>query len=357
MFFFKDIIKELLSRGDVVDIATNEGNGKSPVPEIYKSMNCNVLSITCERSPFSFNNFKAIKQIKRIVSSGEYSIVHCHTPIAAACTRIACRKLRNNNLKVIYTAHGFHFYKGAPIINWLVYYPIEWICSFFTDELITINTEDYQIAKNKFHAIQTHYIPGVGVDPSRFADEKTESKIREEFSIPSDDFCLLSVGELNDNKNHVSVIKALRDIEKVTYIIVGQGNNTNLLIEEAEKCNVKLVLAGFRNDVSSFYKDADCYILPSHREGLNVSLMEAMGSSLPCLASNIRGNRDLIDLNGGILFDQKSISSITNSIKSVMNLDCDKKKIMGKYNNLKIKSFESNVINHQILDLYDSYID
>ncbi len=354
MFFFKDIIKELLSRGDVVDIATNEGNGNSPVPEIYKTMNCNVFPITCERTPFSLNNFKAIKMIQHIVSAGEYSIVHCHTPIAAACTRIACRKLRKNKLRVFYTAHGFHFYKGAPIINWLIYYPIEWFCSFLTDDLITINTEDYQIAKNKFHAEKTHYIPGVGVDSSRFADEKTETKIREEFSISNDDFCLLSVGELNDNKNHINVIKALKGLENVTYIIVGQGKNTNVLKEEAEKSNVKLVLAGFRTDVSRFYKGADCYILPSHREGLNVSLMEAMGSSLPCLASDMRGNRDLIDPNGGLLFDQKSISSIADSIKSIMNLDSDKKRLLGEYNINKIKSFESNVINHQILDLYDS---
>ncbi len=354
MSFFKSIINDLIVRGDSVDIATNEVNGSSPIPEVYKTMNCKVYSITCERNPFSVNSFKAIKQINNIVSSLEYSIVHCHTPVAAACTRIACRKLRKKNIRVFYTAHGFHFYKGAPIKNWVIYYPIEWLCSFFTDELITINTEDYQLAKNKFHAARTHYIPGVGVDPSKYADVNAETKIRAEFSIPSDDFCLLSVGELNDNKNHISVIKALKGLDNVTYIIAGKGKNDVVLKEEAAQCNVKLVLAGYRNDVSSFYKEADCYILPSHREGLNVSLMEAMGSSLPCLASDIRGNRDLIDPNGGLLFDQKSISSITDSIVSIMNLDSNKRRMMGEFNSNKIKDFETNVINRQMLALYDS---
>ena len=152
MTFFKSFVRALLDEGHTVDIATNEAD--TPIPRCYRDWGCTVHQIDTSRSPLCKGNLLAVKQLKSLVENGGYDIVHCHTPIAAMCTRLACRKQRKRGTKVVYTAHGFHFFKGAPLQNWVLYYPIEKICSHFTDALITINHEDYNLAQNKMKAKQ-----------------------------------------------------------------------------------------------------------------------------------------------------------------------------------------------------------
>ena len=170
MCFFTSFIRQLLDDGNTVDIATNESTG-SLVPSCYREWGCNIYQLSCTRSPLDIRaNLRTIGEIKKIVKEGEYDIVHCHTPIAAMCTRIACYSLRKKlGLRVFYTAHGFHFFTGAPVKNWLLYYPVEWIYSWWTDVLITINKEDYKRASTHLHAKKTVYIPGVGIDTAKFA--------------------------------------------------------------------------------------------------------------------------------------------------------------------------------------------
>ena len=201
-----------------------------------------------------------------------------------------------------YTAHGFHFYNGAPLKNWLIFYPVEKCLSRYTDVLITINNEDYKRATEKFHAKKMFYISGAGVDVEKFAPRQSgRDKIRAELGLEDTDFMLLSVGELNENKNHASVIKAIAG-KDITYVIVGKGDKEAELKTMADENNVDLRLTGYRNDVADFYDAADVYILPSIRKGLNVSLMEAMDSGLPVACSPIRCNTDLVDEEDGVMF-------------------------------------------------------
>ena len=301
MIFFKDLVKELISEGNTVDIATNEDEYK--VDTVYHELGCNITRIDFSRSPLNKGNVKAYKQLKKLISENHYDIVHCHTPIAGAITRLACRKYRKDRLKVIYTAHGFHFYKGAPLKNWLIYYPIEKFCSRFTDVLITINREDYEFAKKKMKAKRVEYVPGVGIDVDRFANTVVDRAAkRRELGIPEDAFLLFSVGELNENKNHQIVIRALAELKNpnVHYMIAGKGPLHDYLPDLAKKLGVadQVHLLGYRDDVAELYKTADKYVLPSKREGLNVSLLEAVASGLPCIVSRIRGNVDLINNHG-----------------------------------------------------------
>lgn len=349
MGFFQSIIRELLDAGHMVDIAANENGGETPVPKNYKEWNCNVFPLSCERSPIRAGNISAIGEIKRIIEENHYDIVHCHTPIVAACTRLACRRLRRKGVKVLYTAHGFHFYSGAPVKNWLFFFPVEWICSFWTDILITINCEDYRRAKKRLHAKRVEYVAGVGINTNKFDGDNDGAAIRSELGISKDQFLLLSVGELNHNKNHEMVIKALRGIDNICYVIVGDGALTDYLRLVAYENGVDVRLTGFRSDVVCFYNAADAYILPSIREGLNVSLMEAMASGLPCLAGRIRGNTDLIDENGGITFNPMDISEIKNAIIEIQK-DCLG---MGNYNKQKIKSYDIEAINAIMQKLYE----
>ena len=297
MGFFKNIIRELIDEGNTVDIATNESDSK--VPDCYREWGCEIFQISCTRSPFNKGTLFAIKEIRDIASRGKYDIVHCHTPIASLCTRIACQPLRKQGLKVIYTAHGFHFYKNAPYINGLVYYPAEWICSFLTDVLITINKEDYSRAKKHMHAKKVEYVPGVGIDVDFFKNTSVDrNKKREEIGVPKDAFLVLSVGELNTNKNHELVIReiAKRGDSNIHYAIAGQGELKDYLIGLSKELGVEnqIHLLGYRNDCNELYKICDLYVLPSLREGLNVSLMEAKASGCKLKASEIRGNTDIL---------------------------------------------------------------
>ena len=350
MDFFLSLITELIHNGNIVDIATNECEGEARVNGIYAELGCIVYPISCSRSPFSLGNIEAIRELKKIVQDNHYDIVHCHTPIAAFCTRLACKKVRKTGVKVFYTAHGFHFYTGAPFVNWLIYYPIEWICSFWTDVLITINTEDFERAKKRFHARKTEYVPGVGVDITKFAQrENGRDRIRKEFNL-KDEFVLLSVGELNKNKNQEAVIRAIAGMP-IVYIIVGIGTLEQHLKELSEECGSRVILTGFRNDVADFYDVADAYILPSIREGLNVSLMEAMASSLPCLAGQIRGNTDLLDEAGGFLFDPLDNSNIKSAIEKM--IVSRNRETMGIHNYEKIRNFDLSSVNEKISNKYN----
>lgn len=352
MPFFKSFIRELLDNGNEVDIATNMSD--YPLPDYYKEWGCGIYQLSCSRSPISKGNFYAIKEIKKIVNDNKYDIVHCHTPIAAACTRIACRKARKNGTYVIYTAHGFHFYSGAPMKNWIIFYPVEKICSKWTDVLITINTEDYNRAKKTFKTNIIEYVPGVGIDVSRFSNDptdKTDKRIA--LDLPQSAYVILSVGELNYNKNHQIVIRALSQIkdDNIHYVIAGKGDRHDSLIKLANELGVdkQLHLIGYRSDVSELYKMADIYILPSYREGLNVSVMEAMSSGLPCIISDIRGNKDLIDDDkGGYLLNPDDYHSFA---KRIVDIKPNINKF-GEYNKKKAMIFNQKDINNSIIDIY-----
>lgn len=272
------------------------------------------------------DNYRAYKQVTQLISGNHYKIIHCHSPIGGFLTRIAGRKARRSGTKIFYTAHGFHFYKGAPLINWLLYYPIEKLCAHFTDVLITINREDYALAKKKLNVKQIEYVPGVGIDLERFRSTVVDrSAKRRELGIPEDAVLLLSVGELNKNKNHETVIRAIAEMD-VYYIIAGKGRLENYLQSLIDELSMtdRVKLLGFRRDVAELYKTADQFVFASFREGLPVSVMEAMASGMPVVCSRIRGNKDLISEDAGWLFDPRSVDACRTSIRAALKEDREK---------------------------------
>ena len=306
------------------------------------------FDIPSTRSPFDFNgNGKALKRVIELINEYHYEFIHCHTPLGSVIGRIAAHK---THTKIIYTAHGFHFYKGAPLKNWLLYYPVERFLSRWTDVLITINNEDYLRASSKFHAKKTVYVPGVGVDTVKFAPNKSgRDRIRNELNLADNAIMLLSVGELNENKNHSSVIKAVSGMNLV-YVIVGKGDKGAELEALAKEYKVDLRLMGFRGDVSEFYNAADVYVLPSYREGLNVSLMEAMASGLPVICGKIRGNTDLIG-DDDYLFDPKNVDSIKKAVKKVLSADRGQ---LGDSNLRIIKKYDVATVKEIMTELYSN---
>ncbi|KAA9302218.1 MULTISPECIES: glycosyltransferase family 4 protein [Aerococcus] len=290
-------------------------------------------------------------QLSKKLAEKNYDLVHCHSPIGAALCRLAFRQSRT---KVIYTAHGFHFYDGAPLKNWLIFYPVEKILARYTDILITINQEDYERAKG-FKAPKVEYVPGIGIDIKKFKNGEIASNIRTELGINDTDMILLSIGELNDNKNHKVVIEALNEVNKsnIHYVICGEGPNHHKLEELALQLGLdnNVHILGFRADIASILKQADIFVFPSKREGLPVSLMEAMAAGLPCIVSDVRGNKDLIVGDNEIKFSPYDIQHISNSI---VKLSMDKKyrERLGDANLNRIEMFSSERVKNNMKQIY-----
>ena len=348
MEFFEDEFKHLIEQGHTVELACSSSwDYKNSIAKLGLKR----YDVPFSRSPISLSNIKAYHQLKKIILNNKYDIVHCHTPNAAAITRLVCRRLRKNGIKVVYTAHGFHFYKGAPLINWLVFYPIEWICSHWTDVLLTMNSEDYTLAKNKLKAKNVDYVPGVGIDLGKFGNKAINIDDKKtKLGLDKDSIVLLSIGELNENKNHETVIKALEGLN-VVYMIAGKGDKEQRLLDIAKEVGIEknFKLLGYRNDIPELLEIADAFVFPSYREGLSVSLMETMASSKPAIVSRIRGNIDLIDENGGALFNPCSVEECRRAILSVTKAD---RKRMGQYNKEKVKKFSIEAVLQKIDEVY-----
>lgn len=345
-------IELLQSLNYKVDVAANFTNPGTITFERAETLNkhlnergVQVFDVAIPRSLSPKAILLAYKQVKNLLNKEDYSILHCQSPIGGAIARFAAK--RKKHLTVIYTAHGFHFYDGAPLKNWIIFYPVEKYLSKYTDILITINKEDYYRAQKSFKAKKMVYIPGVGVDTDKFQPRpSSREKIRTELGIDDSVTMLLSVGELNENKNHISVIRAIKDMN-IVYVIVGKGEKKDELELEAKKTGVDVRLVGFRNDVADFYDAADAYVLPSIREGLNVSLMEAMATGLAVACGRIRGNLDLID-DEKCFFDPRN----TNDIRTAIEYVIEDRKCLGEKNLSRIHSFDLVTIRKLISEVY-----
>lgn len=308
------------------------------------------------RSPlFISKNIKAYRQLRKLMEGTRFELVHCHTPMGGVITRLVAKDTKTR--PVIYTAHGFHFYKGAPLINWIIYYPVEWWLSRYTDVLITINKEDYKRAQ-RFGAKEVRYVPGVGIDENRINNIDIElQKKREELILPVDAVVIASVGELNKNKNHEIIIKALASLqyENVYYVICGQGKLENHLKKLASNLNIgnKVIFLGYRKDAIQILKAVDIYAFPSKREGLSVSLMEAMACGLPVVCSGIRGNKDLITENcGGYLLNYNDITGFTEALALLIK-DSVLRNKMKEFNLCAIKKYNIDLISSHMKDVYE----
>lgn len=308
------------------------------------------FQIPASRNPMNLiDNGRAYKIVTELIHKNQYRFIHCHTPVGSVIGRIAAHY---THTKIIYTAHGFHFFTGAPWKNWVLYYPVERFLSRWTDVLVTINEEDYQRAKNSFHMKKLEKIPGVGVELDRFGTLSMDrEEKRKELGIDEDTVVLFSAGELIARKNHGAVIHSLALLKekidkKVKYFIAGKGDledSYKNLIQELHLEN-EVQLLGFRNDISELCEASDIYILPSLQEGLSLALMEAMASSMPCVVSDIRGNRDLIqDKKGGYLVSVDDIKQWAVALEKLITDKALQIK-MGAYNREVIEKHSAEKI-------------
>ena len=281
------------------------------------------------------------------MKENQYEFIHCHTPIGAVIGRFAAHKTQR---KVIYTAHGFHFYKGCPIQNWILYYPVEKFLSKWTDVLITINHKDYQLAKKNFHAKKTIHIHGVGIDIDQINDcSGNRNLIRNHLGLSEDDFVVVSVGELNENKNQSVIIRAIRAIsnKKIKYLICGTGSYADKLTKLIEELNMQesVEILGFREDIFCILKAADCFAFPSRREGLGLAALEAMAVGLPLITSNSGGILEYsINNVTGFVNDVDDVKGFAHSIEELFKNPQMRMK-MGNYNKEAVKKYSVKNVN------------
>lgn len=343
-------IKELQKRGYEVECACSKTGFF--FDELVNQHGFILHEIQVHRSPFSFQNISALKELVRILRNGKFNNVFCHEPMGGVLGRIAAKRC---HCSVNYMAHGFHFYKGAPLINKIVYYTVEKILSYITDALIVINNEDYEAAK-KFHAKRVFKTHGIGIDTSKF--QKSLDYIyllNNECHLPADVFKVLTVGEMIVRKNHEVLIKALSFLpDNVHLFIAGTGELETYLKQMAENINVnqRVHFLGFRKDVKNICNSADLFVFPSFQEGLSVALMEAMGCGLPIVASNIRGNNDLIvNGKGGVLIDDNNPLLYKDAIQSFMD-NKNACKEAGCFNEKHVKQFDMSVVVDELKEIY-----
>lgn len=322
--------------------------------ELSKMKNVNIISVPFTRSPFTLKNMKGYKQLKKHFKNTHYDLVDCLQPVGGVMGRMVARKFK---IPCLYTAHGFHFFKGNSKLKNLIFRAIEKHFAKCTDALVTINQEDYEAAL-KFKAKKVYKINGIGVDLTKYKvnNDLDKAEFKKSLGLEKDDFVVTSIGELNENKNTLRLIEVMSTIENknIKYIICGQGPLQEKYIEAIKKYGLedRVKMLGFRKDIPDILTITDLYIMPSYREGLSKSMMEAMCYGLPVVASRIRGNVDLLGNNeGGILCTTTDNQAYADAITQIYS-DKTLAKAMGKRNKEFIKNFDIKVVLKQMEEIY-----
>lgn len=359
--FHMPFIKKLKSLGCTVDAAYKDNSADKPGLDL--SAVDTVFEVPFSRSPYSPDNIKAYFKLKEIIENNDYDAVHCHTPMGAVVARLAAKNARKHGLKVIYTAHGFHFYKGAAKLNWMLFYTVEKYLAKYTDCLITINQEDYALAKSKdFAAKKIIYVPGVGVDLTEFEPKTDEqkSRLRKEYGYSDDTFIMVYPADFCQRKNQMMLLKALLKVKE-------KYSNVKLLLpgltQDAEACrqfcrdhdiNENVEIMGYRRDIYNIDALSDISVSSSRQEGLPINLIEAMAIGNPIVASDVRGNNDLLrdGVNGYLIPLNDSDLMAEKIIKLIENPDLVKK--FGAESLKAVNKYGIDSVNEEMLGVYKS---
>ena len=316
--------------------------------------NCDrYVDLPFERSPLSPGNIRVYRRLKQLIEGEEYALIHCHTPTGGMMARLCARAARKRGTRVIYTAHGFHFFERAPLRNWLLYYTAERFLARYTDLLIAINQEDHRRAE-KFAARKVALVRGVGIDLRRFEEPVDMAAVRARIGVPESAQTVITVGEHIPRKNHRTVLRAMALLPDVRLLFCGVGEQEVSLMALARELGIdrRVLFLGFRQDVAALLKAADLFFFPSFQEGLPVSLMEAMAAGLPCVVSRVRGNADLIRQgDGGLLREPMDAMGFAEDIRALL-ADQSMRQAMGEKNRRNIQPYGLVQVRADMAELY-----
>lgn len=345
---------------DFYQAANWSGAAEKQIAADEKAYDITIRNIPISRNPLARSNIIAYKELVDLIKQEDIAYIHCNTPTGGIIGRLAGKKCHVK--KVIYQAHGFHFYKGAPMKNWLVYYPVEKWLAHYTDALITINREDFELAESRMklrRGGRVYYVPGVGIDVAQYDASRTHrDEKRRELGLGKNDIALISMGDLIERKNYATAIRAIAGAnnKSLQYFICGKGPEEEKLKTLAKELNVaeRIHFLGFRADIKDLLSAADIFLFTTRQEGLPRSMMEAMASGLPCIASKIRGNTDLIEgADGGFLCDTDDVTAYAEKLNRLAN-DAVLREKMGKNNLAAIRKFSTETVREEIKSIYSA---
>ena len=351
--FHKPLMQILKEKGWEIHVAAR--NNLSEKNGLQLEYPDNVFDIPFRRSPFDWHNLIAYRDLKKILKSEHYDVIHCNTPVGGIFGRLAAKSYRKHGTKVLYTAHGFHFYQGAPRINWFIYYPIEKFMSRFTDKLITITEEDYGLAKKKFHC-PVYHIHGVGANSTKYYRISKEEQEKQKREKGLSGRIIVNVGELLPNKNQKTAIKVMKKIVAIvpdtTLLIAGNGPERGHLEKLARELGIEghIRFLGYTTRLQEYLQICDAELCCSYREGLPLNVMEAMLCGKPVIASNNRGHRELIrDGINGYLVDPDDIDGYTEKLCMLLcNKDLSSDDILRS-----ITPFKDVCVQEELKKIYD----
>lgn len=315
-------VRLLQQNGYEVHYASNLDNPMYPLDvEALKAQGVVLHQTAFSKNPAKLKqHFRVYRALKRLIEQEQIDLVHCHTPVGGVLARLAAR-FAHRDVFVIYTAHGFHFYTGAPLKNWL-YYPIERLLARWTDRLITINREDYARAQTfhyKPHGCAVK-IAGVGLNLRRFYPQSDRQAARE-----TDVFRLITVGEVNRNKNLEVVLRALAKLRdpRIRYTFYGGGKSVDYILSVARECGLEEVVryGGVCTHPEDVLQSAHMFVFPSVREGLGMAALEALACGIPVLALDNRGTREYMrDGVNGFVCKENSVDAFAEKISQAVSL-------------------------------------
>lgn len=353
-------VKYLSENGFHVEIACSEvGSRMDDVRDALSSSVKAIHTVRLERSPASPRNLLGYRDMRQLLKNNQYDIIWTNEPVMGVVTRLAASDARKSGTQVVYMCHGFHFFKGASKVNWLIFYPIERFMSRFCDCITTINHEDENRAKT-FHCPRVAYIHGIGINTQRLHSVTDSSDIRSELGLNRDSFLVLSVGELNENKNHQVIIRALSsltELKNIHYLICGKGDLLETLSNLTRELGLedRVHFLGYRTDVVDICAQADVFVLPSYREGLSVASLEAMYCGLPLITSRVRGSEDYLQEGlSGYLRDADDIDGFAEAIRN-MYLDEKFRSGCSSHNKKAVVPYCIENVQQEILDLMNSF--
>ena len=352
--FLEPHVKNLAGNGYEVEIACSEVLNR--MAEVREDLGeyARIHLLHLKRSPLAVSNIRGYREIKQIIRNGHYDLIWTNEPVMGVATRLAARKARKQGTKVMYMVHGFHFYKGAPLLNWLIFYPIERLMASKADCICTINREDYARAQ-RMRTARAAYIHGVGIDTERLKPGNNPTNLRNELRLAQDAYLVLSVGELNENKNQQVIIRAIARLKDpaIHYVLCGKGDQRQSLEALAQELDIAdhVHFLGYRKDIADICRQSDVFALPSRREGLPFAAMEAMYCGMPLVNSGIRGLTDITeDGVSGYVCEPDDTQRYAESIQKLKNNPRDREQ-MGARNRKTVEAFTIDRTKEEILQL------
>lgn len=343
-------IKHMQDNGNIVHVACNKSGPW--FDQLQNEHKLKVYELPCKRNPLKLSNIKAYNILKKIVKAEGYDLIYCQQPVGGVLGRLIGKKYK---IPVVYTAHGFFFYKGCKLKNKIMYKTAEKFMAKYTDVLIVINDEDYQAAL-KMKKNNVFKISGIGYDSSKYKEEKrTRAEMRQQLNLKDDDFVVLTIAEFIKRKNYNTMLESIAKIKgNVKFLVCGTGEDMDLIKDKIKELDIedRVVLLGYRRDINNILNASDCFFLASHQEGLTLSIIEALNFGLPVVTSDVRGNRDLVVNNlGGFICDHLDSTGFAEKLETLRD-NIDLRKSFGEFNKKQAPKYSIDNVKSELDEVY-----